>query len=170
MNKEAIYKRLVEGAIKNKLVDAGVEYGDFLGVIVLPPGKSSSFDRKVYANWEAAFNAIIKPVLVHDIVKLNMAPSEITWAENDLRCLSTWDDDVKKLLDIMYETTDWEPYEEPELIGFVYKHGANDVSLWLHDLPLDVVAEIEKILSKYDTCGCSIRGTGEDIGSELTDV
>ena len=118
MNKEAIYKRLVEGAIKNKLVDAGVEYGDFLGVIVLPPGKSSSFDRKVYANWEAAFNAIIKPVLVHDIVKLNMAPSEITWAENDLRCLSTWDDDVKKLLDIMYETTDWEPYEEPELIGF----------------------------------------------------
>ena len=59
---------------------------------------------------------------------------------------------------------------EPELIGFIYKHGPDDVSLWLHDMPEDAIRKVEDILIKYDTYGCSVRGTGEDIGKELKEV
>lgn len=52
--------------------------------------------------------------------------------------------------------------------GIIFEHGANDFGLWegFNLLEEDEKA-IWKILSKYDTEGCSVRGTRKEIAEEM---
>lgn len=53
------------------------------------------------------------------------------------------------------------------LEAIVYRHGENDFELWELDIPQTAIDEIETILNKYRHRGCSVRGTGREIGLEL---
>ena len=53
-----------------------------------------------------------------------------------------------------------------DLVGFIFEHKADDLSLWLVDLREEDRRVIEEIAMKYDTSGVSVRGgiTYESIG------
>ena len=53
-----------------------------------------------------------------------------------------------------------------DLVGFIFEHKNDDLSLWLVDLCEEDQKTIEEILTKYDTSGVSVRGgiTYESIG------
>ena len=56
----------------------------------------------------------------------------------------------------------------PKLVAVVHKLDDDNYSLWQLDLPQSAIDKIEQILSEYDTCGCSISGTKEQIIDEIT--
>ena len=53
-----------------------------------------------------------------------------------------------------------------DLVGFIFEHKADDLSLWLVNLSEEDHRVIEEIVMKYDTSGVSVRGgiTYESIG------
>lgn len=54
--------------------------------------------------------------------------------------------------------------EEIKVVGMLFKHGEDDYSLWEgFTLTKEDEDAIANIISKYDTQGCSIRGTYEQI-------
>ena len=53
------------------------------------------------------------------------------------------------------------------LEAIIYKHGNDDFSIWYPDLPEEAQKEIEAILDVYTDRGYSVRGTAQDIASEL---
>lgn len=60
--------------------------------------------------------------------------------------------------------------EEIKISGIIFEHGKDDFGLW-EGFYLTEEDEniIWNILKKYDTEGCSIRGTKKEIAEELGD-
>lgn len=56
-----------------------------------------------------------------------------------------------------------------KITGVIYKHGENDFSIWFPELTKSENEEINAFLEKFANTGCSIRGTKQDIISELED-
>lgn len=58
--------------------------------------------------------------------------------------------------------------EEVKISGIIFQHGTDDFGLW-EGFVLSEEDEnaIQKILSKYDTEGCSVRGTRKEIANEM---
>lgn len=54
-----------------------------------------------------------------------------------------------------------------DLVAVVFKHGKDDYGLWQLDIPRSEKKKIMDILNKYDTTGCSIRGTATEIAEEF---
>lgn len=54
--------------------------------------------------------------------------------------------------------------------AIIYKHGTDDFELWQLDLPKEAMDLIETILDQYRDTGCSVRGTGLQIGYELKEI
>ena len=58
--------------------------------------------------------------------------------------------------------------DKVRISGIVFEHGANDFGLWGgFVLSEEDENAIWNILCKYDTQGCSIRGTRKDIAEEI---
>lgn len=53
-----------------------------------------------------------------------------------------------------------------ELCGFVFRHGDKDLEAWQVNLSSEDEKEIMKILSNYETSGCSIRNCYDSKFSE----
>lgn len=52
--------------------------------------------------------------------------------------------------------------------GILFEHGKDDFGLWEgFDLSEEDENAIWKILQKYDTRGCSVRGTRREIAKEI---
>ena len=66
-------------------------------------------------------------------------------------------------------TTELRKHEEDFIIsGIIFKHGENDYELWEEFvLSKENSQKIKKILKQYETEGCSVRGTREEIAEEL---
>lgn len=56
--------------------------------------------------------------------------------------------------------------ERIELCGFVFRHGEKDLEAWEINLGQEDEKEIMKILSNYQTSGCSIRNCYDSKFSE----
>ncbi len=57
---------------------------------------------------------------------------------------------------------------EVRISGIIFKHGADDYGLWEgFVLSKEDEKAIWKILQKYDTEGCSVRGTRKEIADEM---
>lgn len=69
--------------------------------------------------------------------------------------------------DFTYEIES-EQNNEDRISGIIFEHGKDDFGLW-EGFVLSEEDEnaIWKILSKYDTEGCSIRGTRKEIAEEI---
>ena len=57
-----------------------------------------------------------------------------------------------------------------KLIGVLYKHGENDMSVWFPDLTEAENAEIQALLVKFTGSGCSVRGTKQDVIAEIEET
>lgn len=63
-----------------------------------------------------------------------------------------------------HEKLDNDLEDDIQLIGFVFKHGDKDYSLWETDaISTEDQRKINQILEKYDTTGTSIRNCYEQI-------
>lgn len=64
---------------------------------------------------------------------------------------------------------DWQEDEtESKIHGIIYEHGEDDYGLWEgFNLSKEDADTIQQILSKYDTDGCSVRGTRKEIAAEI---
>ena len=58
--------------------------------------------------------------------------------------------------------------QDNKLVAVVHRLDDGNYSLWQLDMPESALDEIQQILDRYDTCGCSICGSVEDIIDELT--
>lgn len=56
------------------------------------------------------------------------------------------------------------------IYGIIYEHGDDDYGLWEgFNLSEEDTNAIQQILSKYDTEGCSVRGTWKEIAAEISE-
>lgn len=75
--------------------------------------------------------------------------------------------------DESYDFGDYQvDWQEDEMVtnihGIIFEHGDDDYGLWEgFNLSKEDADTIQQILSKYDTEGCSVRGTRKEIATEM---
>lgn len=75
---------------------------------------------------------------------------------------------LRTLLDVVKPHTPQAKNTDVEISGIIFRHGEDDYGLWegFHLSQEDENA-IQTILAKYDTDGCSVRGTRKEIAREM---
>ena len=56
------------------------------------------------------------------------------------------------------------------LDSIIFKHGKDDLELWMLDIPLETEDKLMEILNEYIHRGCSVRGTKRDIANEIMEI
>ncbi len=56
-----------------------------------------------------------------------------------------------------------------QIAGVIYKHGSGDFSIWFPELSAEENKEVNAVLEKFATSGCSMRGTKQDIIDEVSE-